>query len=55
MINITLVAVGTLKEKYLRDAVDEYSKRLGAFCKINIIEIDEEKSVTIQARHKFKM
>ena len=43
MINITLVAVGKLKEKYLRDAVDEYSKRLGAFCKINIIEIDEEK------------
>ena len=43
MINITLIAVGKLKEKYLRDAVDEYSKRLGAFCKINIIEIDEEK------------
>ena len=42
MINITLIAVGKLKEKYLRDAVDEYSKRLGAFCKINIIEIDEE-------------
>ena len=41
MINITLIAVGKLKEKYLRDAVDEYSKRLGAFCKINIIEIDE--------------
>lgn len=43
MINITLIAVGKLKEKYLRDASDEYSKRLGAFCKINIIEIDEEK------------
>ena len=43
MINITLIAVGKLKEKYLRDAVDEYSKWLGAFCKINIIEIDEEK------------
>ena len=43
MINITLIAVGKLKEKYLRDAVDEYFKRLGAFCKINIIEIDEEK------------
>lgn len=43
MINITLIAVGKLKEKYLRDAVDEYYKRLGAFCKINIIEIDEEK------------
>ena len=43
MINVTLIAVGKLKEKYLRDAVAEYLKRLGAFCKINIIEIDEEK------------
>ena len=43
MINVTLIAVGKLKEKYLRDAVAEYFKRLGAFCKINIIEIDEEK------------
>ena len=40
---IKLITVGKLKEKYLRDAVDEYYKRLGAFCKINIIEIDEEK------------
>ena len=43
MINVTLIAVGKLKEKYLRDAVAEYFKRLGAFCKINIIEVDEEK------------
>lgn len=43
MINVTLIAVGKLKEKYLKDAVAEYFKRLGAFCKINIIEVDEEK------------
>ena len=30
---ITIVCAGKLKEKYLKDAVAEYSKRLGAFCK----------------------
>ena len=44
MINVTLIAVGKLKEKYLRDAVAEYFKRLGAFCKINIIEIGDNPS-----------
>lgn len=41
MLKITLISVGRLKEKYLRDASAEYIKRLGAFCKLNIIEIDE--------------
>lgn len=41
MLNLSIIAVGKLKEKYLRDACDEYSKRLGAFCKLNIIEINE--------------
>lgn len=39
MININIVCVGKLKEKYLRDACAEYSKRLTAFCKLNIIEL----------------
>lgn len=43
MINLTLIALGRLKEAYLRDAVDEYKKRLSAFCKINIIELTPEK------------
>ncbi len=43
MINVTVIAVGKLKEKYLRDGCDEYIKRLGAFSKINVIEVDEEK------------
>lgn len=43
MINLTVIAVGKLKEKYLRDGCSEYIKRLGAFSKVNIIEIDEEK------------
>ena len=44
--NVTIIAVGKLKESYLRDGCSEYIKRLGAFCKLNIIEIDEEKAST---------
>lgn len=41
MPTITILAVGKLKERYFSDACAEYVKRLGAFCKINIIEVDE--------------
>ncbi len=40
---ITILAVGKLKEKYLRDAVAEYEKRLAPFAKLSFIEIAEEK------------
>lgn len=43
MIKVNIIAVGKLKEKYLRDACDEYIKRLGAFSKVNIVEINEER------------
>lgn len=43
MLNITLIYVGKLKEKYLKDACQEYSKRLGSFCKLNLVEINEYK------------
>lgn len=43
MINVNIICVGKLKEKYLTEAVKEYSKRLSAFCKLNIIELDETK------------
>lgn len=41
--NVTVIAVGTIKEGYLRDAIAEYSKRLSAYCKLSIVEIDEER------------
>ena len=41
---ITLITVGRLKEKYLADAVKEYSKRLGAFCRLEIFEVEDEKT-----------
>lgn len=40
---IQIISVGKLKEKYLRDAVLEYTKRLSRFCKIEITEVSEEK------------
>lgn len=39
MIKITFVALGKLKEKYLRDATEEYAKRLSRYCKLEIVEI----------------
>nr|WP_302599212.1 23S rRNA (pseudouridine(1915)-N(3))-methyltransferase RlmH [uncultured Cellulosilyticum sp.] len=41
---IELVCVGKLKEKYLVQAIDEYSKRLSRYCKLNIIELADEKT-----------
>lgn len=39
MINISIICIGKLKEQYLRDACSEYSKRLSAYCKLNIVEL----------------
>lgn len=39
--NIRILAIGKLKEKYWREAVAEYSKRLGAYCSIEITELKE--------------
>lgn len=42
--NVTLIVVGKNKEKFFKEAVDEYSKRLSKFCKLNIIEVDDEET-----------
>ena len=39
--NITVLAVGKLKEKYWQDAIREYSKRLGKYCRFQIVEVKE--------------
>ena len=41
---ITLITVGKIKEKYLKDAISEYSKRLSKYCKLEIIEVADEKT-----------
>ena len=42
MLNVTILAVGKIKEKFLSDAIDEYSKRLGRYCRIEIIRVKDD-------------
>ena len=41
---ITVITVGKIKEKFLKDAIAEYSKRLSKYCKLEIIEVADEKT-----------
>lgn len=43
MIKVTIIALGKLKEKYLREASAEYEKRLSRYCKLDIVEIEPVK------------
>ena len=43
MIHINVLCVGKLKENYLKDAIEEYSKRLSKYCILNIVELPEGK------------
>ncbi|KRM05726.1 MAG: 23S rRNA (pseudouridine(1915)-N(3))-methyltransferase RlmH [Liquorilactobacillus ghanensis] len=42
--NIKLIVVGKLKEKYLKQGISEYAKRMSKFCKFKIIEVADEKA-----------
>ncbi|QCR34303.1 23S rRNA (pseudouridine(1915)-N(3))-methyltransferase RlmH [Lysinibacillus sp. SGAir0095] len=42
--NITIISVGKLKEKYLKMGIDEYVKRLGGYAKIELVEVPDEKA-----------
>lgn len=41
---ITIISVGKIKEKFYRDAIDEYTKRLSKYCKFEILEVSDEKT-----------
>ena len=41
---ISVVCVGKIKEKYLKLGIDEFSKRLSKYCKLEVIELDDEKA-----------
>lgn len=43
MLNINVICVGKIKEKFFKDAIDEYSKRLSKYCKLDILELPDEK------------
>lgn len=42
--NIRIVAVGRIKEKYIQEGIKEFTKRLSRYCTLDIIEIDDEKA-----------
>ena len=44
LMKIKIIAVGKLKEKYLKQGIAEYEKRLGKYCKFEIIEVPDEKA-----------
>ena len=41
---ISIVCVGKVKEAFYRDAIEEYAKRLGRYCKLEILEVADEKT-----------
>ena len=43
MLTINVICIGKIKEKFFKDAIDEYSKRLSKYCKLNILELPDEK------------
>jgi 23S rRNA (pseudouridine1915-N3)-methyltransferase len=43
-VNISIVTIGKLKEKYLKQGIDEYLKRLSAYAKIEVVELPDEKA-----------
>ena len=43
MISINILCIGKIKEKFFRDAIEEYSKRLSKYCKLSILELPDEK------------
>ena len=45
MLKITVLCVGNLKEKYLKDACCEYLKRLSKYCSVEIVEVEEYKMI----------
>ena len=41
---ITVIAVGKVKEKFYREAIAEYEKRLSRYCRLEIVQVDDEKT-----------
>ena len=43
MVTINILCVGKIKEKFFKEAIEEYSKRLSKYCNLNIIEVEDSK------------
>ena len=48
MTRVTLIHVGDFRESYLREAQREYEKRLSAFCRLTVTEVEEERAARPQ-------
>ena len=53
VLHIDIICIGKLKEQYLKDAINEYSKRLSKYCNLNIIELPDEKLPTTNSEKLF--
>lgn len=42
--NINIIAIGKIKEKFTKEAIKEFQKRLSRYCKLNIVELEDEKA-----------
>ena len=49
---ITILCVGKIKEKYFSDAIKEYAKRLGRYCRLEIVEVADEKTTENASRRE---
>ncbi|MEK3888846.1 23S rRNA (pseudouridine(1915)-N(3))-methyltransferase RlmH [Bacillus sp. FSL K6-3431] len=52
--NITIISVGKLKEKYLKQGIDEYLKRLTAYAKVDIHELPDEKAPEVLSENEME-
>ncbi len=52
---VSIICVGKIKEKFYRDAIDEYAKRLSKYCKLEIIQVPDEKTPDKASAHEESM
>ena len=50
--NIKIIAVGKIKEKYIKEGISEFSKRLSRYCSLDIVEVSDEKAQKLQQNNK---
>jgi len=55
MLNIRIICSGAVKEKYFKDAIDEYIKRLRPMCKLEICEVSEDKYMSSLGKKAYKI
>ena len=53
--NVKIIAVGKIKEQFLKDAIKEYEKRLSSFCSFSIVEVPAEQIIDESLCEKYKL